>query len=40
MSVAEADHGFQVLVRSGRTSAEVMDEVADGLAGWVERVLA
>ncbi len=30
--IEHADHGFEVLVRSGRTSAEVMVEVLDGLA--------
>lgn len=30
-----ADHGFHVLVRSGRTDVEVADEVADRAAGWM-----
>jgi predicted alpha/beta-hydrolase family hydrolase len=30
-----ADHGFHVLVRSGRTDPEVLDEVADTMAGWI-----
>jgi predicted alpha/beta-hydrolase family hydrolase len=31
-----ADHAFQVLVRSGRrTDGEVMEEVADAIAGWM-----
>jgi predicted alpha/beta-hydrolase family hydrolase len=33
--IAHADHGFDVLVRSGRTHAEVMDEVLDTLADWI-----
>jgi uncharacterized protein len=34
-----ADHGFHVLKRSGRSDAEVMEELADGLAEWLRRVL-
>lgn len=33
-----ADHGFDVLKRSGRTGAEVLAEVAQAIAGWMERV--
>jgi uncharacterized protein len=33
--VTAADHGFDVLVRSGRTRAEVIDELADAIAGWI-----
>jgi len=33
--VKAADHGFDVLVRSGRTRAEVIDELADTVAGWI-----
>ena len=33
--VEGADHSFAVLKRSGRTGAEVLDELADTLAGWV-----
>lgn len=33
--VAEADHSFAVLVRSGRTSQEVLDEIADAAAAWM-----
>lgn len=36
--VAHADHGFDVLVRSGRAKADVMAEVAGAVAGWMERV--
>ena len=33
--VAEADHAFHVLVRSGRNDGEVMREVIDALAAWI-----
>lgn len=33
-----ADHGFSVLKRSGRTDAEVLEELADTTADWVRRV--
>jgi hypothetical protein len=33
--VKAADHGFDVLVRSGRTRAEVLDELADAIARWI-----
>ncbi len=36
--VEHADHGFDVLVRSGRTHPEVMAELADTLLAWMERV--
>jgi predicted alpha/beta-hydrolase family hydrolase len=32
--VEGADHGFEVLKRSGRTDAEVMDELAETVASW------
>lgn len=31
------DHSFEVLKRSGRTRDEVMAEIGDAVAGWVER---
>ncbi|WGR95066.1 alpha/beta hydrolase [Bradyrhizobium sp. ISRA443] len=34
--VQEADHSFHVLKRSGRNDREVMAEVLDGFAAWVE----
>jgi len=34
-AVAGADHGFHVLVRSGRTDAQVLDEVAETIVGWI-----
>jgi predicted alpha/beta-hydrolase family hydrolase len=34
--VEGADHSFAVLKRSGRTGAEVLDELAGTLAGWVD----
>jgi predicted alpha/beta-hydrolase family hydrolase len=33
--VDSADHGFDVLVRSGRTRAEVVDEIAGAVARWI-----
>lgn len=36
--VEGADHGFSVLKRSGRTDAEVLDELADRITEWVRRV--
>ncbi len=35
--VAEADHSFAVLRRSGRTGEEVMREVEQTVLGWLER---
>ena len=32
-----ADHGFDVLVRSGRTGAQVLDELASTAAAWMAR---
>jgi predicted alpha/beta-hydrolase family hydrolase len=36
--VEHADHGFDVLVRSGRTHPEVIAELATTIATWMERV--
>ena len=36
--VAHADHGFDVLVRSGRTRTDVLVEIATTIAGWMARV--
>jgi predicted alpha/beta-hydrolase family hydrolase len=33
-TVDGADHGFEVLVRSGRTDAEALEEAVDALARW------
>jgi hypothetical protein len=33
-----ADHGFDVLVRSGRTSEEVKEEIARTIREWMESV--
>jgi predicted alpha/beta-hydrolase family hydrolase len=33
--VAEADHSFHVLARSGRKDGEVMGEIVDALSDWV-----
>jgi uncharacterized protein len=34
--VAGADHSFAVLKRSGRTAVEVLDELADTIAAWLD----
>ena len=34
--IEHADHGFHVLKRSGRTDEQVLDELADTVAGWRE----
>jgi uncharacterized protein len=36
--VEEADHGFDVLKRSGRTQTDVMDELTRTMEGWAERL--
>jgi len=36
----EADHSFHVPVKSARTDAQVMTEMLDGLAVWIETVTA
>jgi hypothetical protein len=36
--VQDADHSFHVPVRSGRTDAQVLAEVLDGMAAWIELV--
>ena len=36
--VKGGDHGFDVLVRSDRTEAEVLDEIASTVAHWMARV--
>ena len=38
--VAEADHSFHVLARSGRNDGEVMREVLDTLAAWIGTIAA
>jgi predicted alpha/beta-hydrolase family hydrolase len=35
--IEAADHGFHVLVRSGRTNAQVMSELLDKISGWTAR---
>jgi predicted alpha/beta-hydrolase family hydrolase len=37
--VEGADHSFHVLKRSGRTDEEVLDEITDRAAGWIDSVL-
>lgn len=34
-----ADHGFEVLVRSGRTNADVIDELAGVIRAWIDAAL-
>ncbi len=36
--VEHADHGFDVLVRSGRTHADVIAEISGAVAAWMARV--
>ncbi len=36
--VREADHSFHVLARSGRNDREVMTEILDAFAGWIETI--
>ena len=38
--VEDADHGFHVPKRSGRTDAEVIEELAGTVSLWLDRVLA
>ncbi len=38
--VEGADHGFHVLKKSGRTDPDVLDELCDRFAAWVEETLA
>jgi predicted alpha/beta-hydrolase family hydrolase len=38
--VRAADHGFNVQVRSGRTRAEVIDEICDTVASWITHCAA
>lgn len=38
LPIAHADHGFDVLVRSGRKPADVMAELLDGISGWIARI--
>lgn len=37
--VADADHLFHVPVRSGRTDAQVLDELLDTMAAWCSRII-
>jgi uncharacterized protein len=36
--IEAADHGFHVLVRSGRTDAQVMNELLDHISAWTSRL--
>lgn len=35
-----ADHAFHVLARSGRNDAQVLEELADTMAGWMDKCLS
>lgn len=37
--VKEADHSFHVLARSGRNDREVLDQVLDAFAAWLDDIL-
>lgn len=39
LTIQHADHGFDVLVRSGRTHDDVLAELLDGIANWMNGVL-
>jgi predicted alpha/beta-hydrolase family hydrolase len=38
-AIEGADHAFHVPARSGRTDADVLREIADALAAWIDAVL-
>ena len=40
MLLEDADHSFHVPARTGRKDVEVMDELADALARWIEATIA
>jgi uncharacterized protein len=37
---ADADHSFHVPARSGRTDAQVMNDVLDAFNAWADGVIA
>ena len=37
--LADADHSFHVLARSGRTDPEVRDEMLQALAAWTRSII-
>ena len=37
--VQGADHSFHVLVRSGRSDEQVVDELASSIAEWMDKTL-
>jgi hypothetical protein len=39
-TVNGADHAFHVLVRSGRTDAEVREQLLDATAAWMRPLVA
>jgi len=36
---ADADHSFHVPARTGRKDSEIMAELLDALAGWIEMTI-
>lgn len=36
--VASGDHSFQVLVKSGRSNDEAIEEILDAFAAWVDKL--
>jgi uncharacterized protein len=38
-TVVDADHSFHVPVRLGRRDADVMAEILDGIAAWVDKLI-
>ena len=36
---ADADHSFHVPARTGRKDAQVLDEILDALAAWLDSVI-
>jgi len=36
---ADADHSFHVPARTGRKDTQVLDEVLDALAAWLDNVI-
>jgi len=39
VTIDHADHSFHVPVRSGRTDSEVMTQLLDETADWMQRIL-
>ena len=39
LRIAHADHGFDVLVKSGRTPGDVTEQLLNGVAAWIARTV-